>query len=313
MTDPEAAAVVLVFGATSLVGSHFASTFSARLSAAGRRPPAIPVHRFDAVDLADAAEVEECVASSPETVIVNFAARTDVDGIERERPPEGATSSGSAWDVNVTAVDAMARAAARTGKYLVQISTDFVFDGTNGPYPEGASRSPLTHRLSWYGWTKSEAERAVEAAHCRAAIVRISYPYRTGFEGKLDFPHWVIDSYRRHSLPSLYSDQWMTPTWVPDVSRLLELLVRMRPTGIFHVASPTRTSPLEFGRALLEAVVGESPDVGSTSILSATTPNRAPRPVQGGLTCGRLSEVGLRTTDWPVGVRLVAEEARRTR
>ena len=313
MTEREAAADVLVFGATSMVGSHFVSTYVPGLSAAGRHPPQMPVRRFESVDLANSTEVEECVTSSPETVVVNFAARTDVDGIERERPSGGTAPAGPAWAVNVTAVDVIARAAAKSGKYLIQISTDFVFDGTGGPYGESAPRSPFTGRLSWYGWTKSAAERAVEATNCRSAIVRIAYPYRTGFSGKLDFPHWVIDSYQRHSLPPLYGDQWMTPTWVPDVSRLLEVLVRSRPTGVFHVASPTRTSPLEFGRTLLSAVEGGGPDLVTGSILAPTTPGRASRPVQGGLTCGRLSEVGLKPTDWREGARLVAEEVRRTR
>lgn len=313
MTDRGPAADVLVFGATSMVGSHFASTYRPGISAAGRRVPSTPVRRFVTVDLGDSTGVEGCVTSSPETVIVNFAARTDVDGIERERPQEGTTPSGPAWKVNVTAVEAMARAAAKTGKYLIQISTDFVFDGRSGPYGEAAPRSPLSDRLSWYGWTKSVAEQAVTSANCRSAIVRIAYPYRTGFLGKLDFPHWVIDAYQRHALPPLYSDQWMTPTWIPDVSRLLEHLVRSQPTGIFHVASSLRTSPLEFGRALLEAVEGETPNVPASSILSATAPGRAPRPVQGGLTCERLSEFGLKTTDWVEGLRLVADEVRRAR
>ncbi len=316
MTRQRRAADVLVFGATSLVGSHFMAETAYRVAAAGRRPPgagANRVERFDALDFRDAARVARCVASSPERAVVNFAARTDVDAVERERPGAGEPPSGPAWQVNTVAVERIARAAKRTGKYFVQLSTDFVFDGTAGTYGEAASRSPLTEQLSWYGWTKSAAERAVEAATESFAIVRIAYPYGPGVAGKPDFPHWVLDAYRRHALPPLYADQWITPTWIPDVSRLIERLLRSQPTGIFHVASPTRTTPFEFGRAILKAVEGDDPEPVPGSIREAAAPGRAPRPVRGGLRCERLSELGLTATDWPIGVRRVAAEVLRAR
>ncbi|MCI4337567.1 MAG: sugar nucleotide-binding protein, partial [Thermoplasmata archaeon] len=182
---------VLVFGATSLVGSHFVAHPPAgvAIAAAGRRSPdriGIPPTRFDAVDLHDAKAVETVVAESPELVVVNFAARTDVDGVERERPAVASADPtlSNAYRVNALAPEAMARGARANGKFLITISTDFIFDGHRGPYAEAAPPDPLGPRVSWYGWTKGEGERRVRATLPQAAVVRISYPYRPPFGGK---------------------------------------------------------------------------------------------------------------------------------
>lgn len=303
---------VLVFGATSMVGSDFVSSTSHQVVAAGRNSPSESItslDHFERVELADTQQVEDCVESNRVAACVNFAARTDVDGVERERPPHGAPASGPAWQINAVAAGAMARAAARKGMYFVQISTDFVFDGLGGPYAEDTLRSPLTDRLGWYGWTKSGAERFVEGAGGASAIVRIAYPYRPAVAGKLDFPHWVLNAYQRRALPPLYDDQWITPTWIPDVSHLIEVLLRSRRQGVFHVASPSRTTPYEFGCRLLEASGIDSASVSRSSILSSVSSGRAPRPIDGGLLCRRTAEMEFTPTDWKDGLaKLVAQE-----
>jgi len=303
---------ILVFGATSLVGSHFVAGAPARVLAAGRRDPvslSLPAGGFRPVDLRVARDVETVVRDASTASVVNFAARTDVDGIERERPaaPDG---GGPAWEVNAQAPEAMARAARASGKYLVQISTDFVFDGRTGPYGEAADRSPFSDSISWYGWTKSEGERRVLAEAPDAAVVRIALPYRSRFPEKLDFARWMVDRRRRGTLPPLYTDQQVSPTWVPDVSRAVTELVRRRASGIFHVASPELTTPHAFASELFRVMSGTPVELAGGSIVSAATDRtRAPRPRHGGLRCERLGELGLRPTSWRDGVRqLVVEE-----
>lgn len=295
-----------MLGATSLVGSDFVASSPLGLSAAGRADPrafGLRVERFDRLDLSDPAEVERHVRSAPEPVVVNFAARTDVDAIERERSV-AATPSGSAWAVNALAPEAVARAARRAGKYLVQLSTDFVFEGTSGPYGEDAPRSPLSTRMSWYGWTKSEGERLASGASPDLAVVRISYPYRASFPPKLDFARWMLARHRDGTLPPLYANQQISPTWVPDVSGALETLVRRRASGVFHVASPELTTPWEFGKELLALARGSTVEVVRGTLVDPVPGSGvAPRPIRGGLTPGRAQRLGVRLTPWRVGVR----------
>jgi len=300
---------VLVLGATSLVGSHFVQSGRFSVAAAGRSNPAgagFRVERFTGLDMLRPEDLHTAVRAAPETVVVNFAARTDVDPIERERTSP-MTPGGSAWAINALAPESVASACRASGKFFVQISTDFVFDGTDGPYDERAARSPFSDRISWYGWTKSEGEHLASAAASEMAIVRIAFPYRASFSGKLDFARWILERHRRGSLPPLYANQQITPTWVPDVTEVLELLIRRRLSGMFHVASPEVTTPLEFGRELIDRVEGATPAL-SAGALEAPRPRSgiAPRPIRGGLRSRRVEEFGIRPTSWRRGIERLA-------
>jgi len=298
-----------VLGAPSLVGSHFVRSGSFAVAAAGRVDPGgagLSVERFTNADLSRPEELSALVRAAPEATVVNFAARTDVDPVERERST-AASPAGSAWAVNALAPEAIAAACRASGKYFVQISTDFVFDGTAGPYDESAPRSPLSDRVSWYGWTKSEGERRAAEADPRAAIVRISYPYRAAFPQKLDFARWMLEKHRQGALPPLYANQQLTPTWIPNVTKALQVLIRQRSPGVFHVASPDVTSPLEFGRALLTRVEGSTPALSAGMLRPPEHGSGvAPRPVRGGLRSHRCADLGIPLTPWREGVELLA-------
>lgn len=294
-----------MLGATSLVGSHFVAHSVHRVAAAGRTDPShrgLKVERFDSVDLLRPELVSKLVESNPEPVVVNFAARTDVDGVELERE-ERVLPEGAAWTLNALVPDAVGRAVRNGGKRFVQISTDFVFDGRDGPYDERYPRSPLSPALSWYGWTKSEGERLATEAGGDLAIVRISYPYGLEFGPKHDLARWILEKHRANALPPLYGNQQITPTWIPDVTGVVEELVRRPLRGIFHVASPEITTPLEFGRALLGRVEGRVPPIAEGELeLPPPGSGVAPRPIHGGLLSRRATELGVTSTSWRQGI-----------
>jgi dTDP-4-dehydrorhamnose reductase len=302
---------VLVFGATSLVGSHFSESSAAEfdLTVAGRRPVAgnVPVRRVERVDVADLPAVRKLVESGPETVVLNFAARTDVDGVERERPadPAMARPDSDAFRVNALAPEAMAQAAAKAGKTFVTISTDFVFDGANGPYSEAERPDPFGPAVSWYGWTKGEGERRVRDAHPGATILRISYPFRAPYGGKTDFAGWIRSRATSGALPPMYADQQITPTWIPDVTRTLRHLVTKPRPGTIHVASPKMTTPFEFAAYLLELGPGPAPPPTAGSLAARLRePGVTPRPLRGGLRSAEGPD-GTLATPWDVALRLM--------
>jgi dTDP-4-dehydrorhamnose reductase len=301
---------VLVLGAGSLVGSHFVAAGPFACSAAGRHDPraqGLRIDRFDPVDLTSSGELGRLIRQAPEAAVVNFAGATEVDGIESQRASSSEVAAGPAWEVNALAPEAIAAAARAAGKYFVQISTDFVFDGRSGPYGETDPRSPFSAALSWYGWTKSEGERRTLATEPSSCVVRISYPYRAGFPSKLDFARRLLQHLREGSMPPLYADQQISPTWVPDVTTVLARILRTRPGGVVHVASPLLTTPFEFGGYLAERVGRGGPATIRAGRLADAPPGRAPRPLRGGLQTGRAGELGCSLTSWRVGVdQLVA-------
>jgi len=307
-------AEVLVLGATSMVGSHFVAHSAIPCTAAGRQDPravGIPVERFAGIDLTDLGEVASVVGAAPEPVVINFAAATEVDAVEAERPratdPE---PSGRAWTLNARMPEVVATVAQESGRFFVQLSTDFVFDGHDGPYDETARRSPYSGAMSWYGWTKSEGERRAALMAPSCAVVRIAYPYRASFPGKIDFARRILARYRDGTLPPLYVDQQISPTWVPDVTRALAEIVRRRAPGTLHVASPQLTTPFEFASELVSRSEGRAVPLREGRIAGAPAdPRRAPRPVRGGLRSNRAADLGLEWTGWKRGIaELLAAE-----
>ena len=305
-----------MLGATSLVGSRFVSHSAHRVAAAGRTDPEVrglKVERFDRVDLLHPELLSRLVESIPEPVVVNFAARTDVDGVELERG-EHLAPEGPAWTVNALVPAAVSRAVRNSGKRFVQISTDFVFDGREGPYDESAPRSTLSAGLNWYGWTKGEGERLALDENGDLAIVRIAYPYGLDKGPKLDLARWILEKHRANVLPPLYGNQQITPTWIPDVTQAVDELVRRPLRGVFHAASPEITTPLEFGRVLLGRMEGEAPAVAEGELTLPVPGSRvAPRPIHGGLVSRRADELGVRLTSWREGIELLVSEVQRSR
>ncbi len=303
---------VLVLGATSMVGSHFVKYGNLRCSVIGQDDPrraGLSVERFERVDLDDRVALLQALDRSAEPVIVNFAAKTNVDLVERERPPMGASPSGTAWTVNALAPELIAAQARSSGRLFVQISTDFVFDGRGGPYSETDPRSELSPGLSWYGWTKSEGERRARDAYPATVLVRIAYPYRSGFSSKTDVARWIVERSMEGSLPPLYADQQISPTWIPDVTAAVVRIVRSGRRGTFHVASPLITSPFEFGTELLRWVSGHHAEaVPGLFPVDGTDPTRAPRPRCGGLRTHATEGAGFHLTSWKDGARALARE-----
>jgi dTDP-4-dehydrorhamnose reductase len=292
---------LLFTGSSSLVGSHFVEKFGRKyeISAIGKRnlfQDKGPLASFSAVDFTDGEALDKAVEESDARIVVNYAARTDVDGCELERGNIG----GSVYSVNTTAAKRIAECCQRTGKRMYQISTDMVFDGTSGPYGEKDAPGPATKPIGWYAHTKYLAEQEVEKACKEHCILRIAYPYRANFAPKLDFARSILDQHRRGKLHPMFTDQLFTPTLVDDASTALDLLISKRVEGVVHVASKNVTTPYEFATKLLSAFFSYSQPLQKGSVLEFnSSPGRAPRPVRGGLRTDRISALGLvpRTTD----------------
>ncbi|MDX1548384.1 MAG: dTDP-4-dehydrorhamnose reductase [Rhodothermales bacterium] len=234
---------VLVTGANGLLGQELVALMS-RLPeydvlATGRdRTP-----RFGGVscgytplDVTDADAVRRTFEDFAPTVVVNCAAMTQVDRCETERE--------ACWAVNVDAVEHLARQCHATGARLVQISTDFVFDGAGGPYREDARPNPV----NFYGKSKLAAENVTrEAGLDQWAIARTVLVYGTGQAlPRSNIVLWVLDQLTQGQPIHVVTDQWRTPTYAPDLAAGVERLVRFGKTGLFHLSGRELLSVYDF-------------------------------------------------------------------
>jgi dTDP-4-dehydrorhamnose reductase len=213
------------------------------------------------LDITDAEAVRDAVAGHD--VVVNAAAYTKVDDAESHED--------DAFAVNAVGAGLLAEAAAAVGARLVQVSTDYVFDGTaTTPYPEDAPLDPL----GAYGRTKAEGERRVRAAHPGAHIVRTAWLY--GANGP-SFPRTMARLAGERETVSVVTDQIGQPTWTLDLARQIVLLLdRELPPGAYHATSSGQGSWFDLARAVFEELGLDPHRVEPTDSAAFVRP--APRP-----------------------------------
>ena len=171
-------------------------------------------------------DVETLFQNFTPNVVINCAALSAIGDCEDDRD--------AAWDVNATAVDTLATACRRIGARLIQVSTDFVFDGTSGPYAEDARPNPV----NYYGRTKLAGENAVRAAGLsKWAIARTVLVYGTAQQmRRSNVVLWVLDKLSNGERIHVVDDQWRTPTYVEDLAIGIERMVHFEKTGVYHLS-----------------------------------------------------------------------------
>ncbi|NRD25409.1 dTDP-4-dehydrorhamnose reductase [Frigoribacterium sp. VKM Ac-2836] len=197
-------------------------------------------------------------------VVINSAAYTAVDAAE--------TDEEAALAVNGTAAGLLAEATASVGAKLVQISTDYVFDGVaTEPYPENAPVAPV----SAYGRTKAAGERLALTANPEGTyIVRTAWLY--GAHGG-NFAKTMVKLAASHDTVKVVDDQLGQPTWTADLAaQIVALLDSDAPAGVYHGTNSGRASWFEFAQAVFEEAGLDAARVEPTDSSAFVRP--APRP-----------------------------------
>jgi dTDP-4-dehydrorhamnose reductase len=244
------------------------------------------------LDIADAAAVREALGERKPAVVVNCAAWTAVDDAE--------TSEDAALRVNGHAVAALAAACAACGSTLVQVSTDYVFDGNaSRPYGEADEPAPRTA----YGRSKLAGERAVLdllADGGSGYIVRTAWLY--GAHGP-NFVRTMMNLESRRPAVDVVDDQRGQPTWTVDVAGRIIALVRSdAASGIYHATSSGETTWYGLTREVFGLLGADLARVRPTT--SAAYPRPAPRPSYSVLGHDGWAKAGLEAIgDWPDALR----------
>jgi dTDP-4-dehydrorhamnose reductase len=241
---------LLVTGAAGMLGLDVCD------SASGAGHDVIAMSRAQ-LDITDAAAVACAIADARPEAVVNCAAYTNVDRAEAEEQLAGA--------VNALGAGNVARAATSAGAWTIQISTDYVFDGSKrDPYVESDAVNPM----SAYGRSKLAGELAVAgAAPASHTIVRSSWLY--GARGPC-FPATILRLAQERDELSVVDDQVGCPTFTGHLATaLVKLAGKPRVSGILHVAAAEQCSWHQFAREIIgsaglecEVLPGRTSDLG---------------------------------------------------
>ena len=162
-------------------------------------------------------------------VVIHLGAMTGVDICEKEKT--------SASEINTKATEIIAKECSKLNSFLVYVSTDYVFDGNFGMYKEDDVANPL----GFYGKSKLEGEKAVQNFSTNWCIARTSTPFGL-HPTKKSFPMWVIENLQKQKQIDVLIDQFTSPTYIPNLSRMLIEISERRITGIIHVAGASKIS-----------------------------------------------------------------------
>ncbi|MCH8034964.1 MAG: dTDP-4-dehydrorhamnose reductase [Bacteroidetes bacterium] len=185
-------------------------------------------------DITDREKIKKAVYDFCPDFIVNTAAYTNVDKSETERE--------AAWKVNVKAVEYLAEAARAIDAHLIHISSDYIFDGNNGPYSENATPNPL----GYYGRTKLASENALRISGCGYTILRTNVLYGTAPEGRPDFVKWAVKSLFDGNEIRIVTDQINNPTFIDDLVQAISKINEFNKTGIYNIGGREFLSRFDF-------------------------------------------------------------------
>jgi dTDP-4-dehydrorhamnose reductase len=262
----------LVIGASGQVGAALAARLAERGHNVVGTHHRVPQPQTRLLDVTDAAATERLVAEVEPDWVFCPAALTHVDYCEDHAE--------ETFAINRDAPATAAGAAAKLGAGFVYFSTEYVFDGTAGPYDEDDPPAPL----SVYGLSKLEGEQRVQEENPRAVIVRTTVAYGPEPQGK-NFVYQVLRRARAGEPIRVPSDQVSSPTYNVDLAAATVELIERDFHGVIHVAGPALLDRHTFA---LEVCSVFGLDAGLVRpVETAALGQRARRPLRAGLAIDR--------------------------
>lgn len=191
-------------------------------------------YTYHSLDITDEQSVHNMLDDLLPDVVINTAAMTNVDACEADKV--------LCDKLNVDAVKYLTEACRKNGIHLVHVSTDFIFDGKNGPYREEDEPAPL----SYYGLSKLKAERIVETSGVNAAIIRTVLVYGIAEDmSRSNIVLWAKGALEKGGPINVVDDQFRSPTLAEDLADGCILAAKQKAQGVFNISGKDQLSVLE--------------------------------------------------------------------
>lgn len=294
---------ILITGANGLLGQKLVLLLKEKgeaFVATGRGANRMPLTDvpYRTMDITNADEVMHVMTNERPSVVIHTAAMTNVDQCEQDR--EGC------WLQNVTAVENMAKACKATGAFLLHLSTDFIFDGEDGPYSEEAEARPV----SYYGESKLAAERVVMNAGIDWAIARTVLVYGTAFDmSRSNIILWVKKSLEDGKTINVVNDQWRTPTLAEDLAMGCYLIASKKARGIFNISGKDFMNPYQMAVATADHFGLDKSLINETDGSKFSQPAKRP-PKTGFVLDKARRELGYNPRSFAEGIAVLAGQIR---
>ena len=227
---------VLITGAGGQLGSSMELEDFIMITTSRFHNDAVESPTIDAdLDITNEYQVKTIIAENDPDIIVHLAAMTNVDGCE--------LNPDQAYEVNVRGTVNLLNHF--NGKFVL-LSTDYVFDGNEGPYSENDTVNPK----NVYGKTKLEAERKVREFSADWLILRTNVVWNIGGQYKASFVDWLVEELDEGNQVRIVTDQWNNPTHTEDLGCVINKLLKHDASGLYHYGSAEVLNRYDFARLI---------------------------------------------------------------
>lgn len=253
---------IAILGGKGMLGSDLAPACRRQ----GFDPTVLDLPEFD---ITSAEDVRRAVSDAD--LIVNCAAYTNVDGAESE--------ADVAYQINAEAVGQLGAIARDADKWLLHISTDFVFNGhSDKPYVE----TDMAHPINTYGKSKLAGEQRLAESGCRYCIMRVEWTY--GFSGN-NFVTKLLQRAKAGDALKVVDDQIGSPTATTEVAKAICELLHKKPEGLFHFAASGYVSRYDMAKYIVDKL---SVDIDVLPCKTSDFPSPAARPLNSRFDCSKI-------------------------
>lgn len=232
--------------------------------------------KYYPLDITESKKVRTLVKEIEPDFIINCAAYTDVDGSEENKE--------LAEKVNIEGVQNLIEAAHPYNSHIIHISTDYVFDGSNGPYKEEDETNPL----NYYGQTKHESEKLLLSSDLPITILRTNVLFGNSKSKEANFVHWVVDNLKEGHNIKVVNDQFSNPTWVDSLAETIEKVIDKKLEGVYHYAGEDYLSRFEFALEIADVFSLDNKLI--EKVTTRALKQKADRPYKAGLISDKLQK-----------------------
>ena len=260
------------------------------------RYPVKAGYEYAEMDILNQQQVGEVINKYQPDAIIHTAAMTNVDTAEADKE--------LCYQLNVVAVQNLVSLCEEKNIQLIHLSTDFVFDGEEGPYKEDDPVNPV----SYYGESKVLAEEIIRKSTANWVVIRTILVYGiTSDMSRSNIVLWARGALEKGLPINVVNDQWRMPTLAEDLAEACLLAVEKKAKGIYHVSGKDYMSIADLVRkvadywALDQSIISEVSSVG----LSQT----ARRPMRTGFVLDKaINDLDYRPHSFEEGLKIVDEQ-----
>lgn len=225
------------------------------------------------LDVTDNQNVESLINEHDPDIILHLAAMTNVDGCE--------LNPDKAHEINVKGTANLLKLF--DGKFIF-LSTDYVFNGEDGPYSENDEVDPI----NVYGRSKLDAENIVKEISNDWVILRTNVVWNIGGSYHASFADWLVNELTNERTVKIVTDQWNNPTHTDDLGRVIDQIIEKDAQGLFHYGSSDVLNRYDFAKLI--ANVYELDESLITPIRTESLNQSAKRPLKSGLKTDKIEQ-----------------------